>query len=72
MGSVTPDKKLSPFNVLSLSLGSIIGWGAFILPGDTFLPAAGPIGTLIGFSLSSILLIVLVYNYSFMANRFRR
>ena len=37
-------KKLSPLNVWALALGSIIGWGAFVMPGNTFLPNAGPAG----------------------------
>ena len=40
-------KKLSPLNVWALALGSIIGWGAFVMPANTFLPNAGPLGTAI-------------------------
>ena len=28
-------------DVWALSLGCIIGWGAFVMPGTTFLPVAG-------------------------------
>lgn len=34
-------RKLSPLNVWALALGSIIGWGAFVMPANTFLPNAG-------------------------------
>lgn len=40
-------RKLSPLNVWALALGSIIGWGAFVMPANTFLPNAGPLGTLL-------------------------
>ena len=41
------EKKLSPVNVWALALGCIIGWGAFVMPGNTFLGKAGPLGTAI-------------------------
>ena len=34
--NVQLEKKLSPVNVWSLALGCIIGWGAFVMPGNTF------------------------------------
>ena len=42
--NVQLEKKLSPVNVWSLALGCIIGWGAFVMPGNTFLGKAGPLG----------------------------
>jgi len=33
-------RKLSPLNVWALALGSIIGWGAFVMPANTFLPSS--------------------------------
>ncbi|MFQ6805194.1 MAG: hypothetical protein ACLRT5_10495 [Lachnospiraceae bacterium] len=48
MREVKLEKKLSPVNVLALAFGCIIGWGAFVMPGNTFLPKAGPLGTAIG------------------------
>ena len=46
--NVTLERKLNPLNVWSLALGSIIGWGAFVMPGTTFLPKAGILGIVIG------------------------
>lgn len=34
-------RKLSPLNVWALALGSIIGWGAFVMPANTFYPMPG-------------------------------
>ena len=48
------ERKLNPMNVWALALGSIIGWGAFVMPGTTFLPKAGVLGTFIE-SLSQLL-----------------
>lgn len=39
-------------DLFSLALGSVIGWGAFVLPGNAFLKNAGVINTAIGFSIA--------------------
>ena len=62
------EKKLSPMNVWALAFGCIIGWGAFVMPGNTFLGKAGPLGTLIAMSVASLVMIVIAFNYSFMIN----
>lgn len=60
------DKTLSPLQVWALALGSIVGWGCFVLPGDMFLPQAGPVGTLIGFLVGAFLLCFVAVCYSYM------
>lgn len=42
------NKKLSQIEVFAVVLGSIIGWGSFMLPGTKFLPYSGVINTAIG------------------------
>lgn len=64
------EKKLSPINVWSLALGCIIGWGAFVMPGNTFLGKAGPLGTAIAMGIAAIIMIVIAFNYNFMINKF--
>ena len=64
------DRKLSPLNVWSLALGCIIGWGAFVMPGNTFLKNAGPLGTAIAIGFAMIIMIVIAFNYHYMINRF--
>ena len=41
------DRYLSPVDVWSMAFGCMVGWGVFAMPGNTFLPVAGPAGTLI-------------------------
>jgi hypothetical protein len=41
-------RDLNELQIWSLALGAIIGWGCFVLPGNKFLPTAGPLGTAIG------------------------
>lgn len=59
-------KSLTPAQVWALALGSIVGWGCFVLPGDMFLPQAGPLATLIAFSLGAVLLGFVAVAYSYM------
>ena len=54
---------LSPLAVVALSFGYAVGWGAFVMPGTTFLPNAGPVGSTIGFLLAAAMMIVLAFNY---------
>ena len=46
-------KQMRRIDVLAVAVGSIIGWGCFVMPGNSFLPAAGPIGTVIGLFLAA-------------------
>lgn len=64
------DKKLTQMNVWALALGCIIGWGAFVMPGNTFLPKAGPVGTAIAMALAAFIMIIISFNYNYMINRY--
>ena len=64
------EKKLSPVNVWALAFGCIIGWGAFVMPGNTFLGSAGPLGTAIAMLLATLIMILIALNYSFMIRRY--
>lgn len=63
-------KKLSPLNVWALAFGCIIGFGAFILPGTSFLPGSGPLGTAIAMAVGAIIMIVISFNYGYMIRHF--
>ena len=64
------ERSLSSSNVWALAFGCIIGWGAFVMPGNTFLGKAGPGGTAIGMLVAALIMIVIALNYSFMINRY--
>ena len=70
MEKVNLEKRLSPLNVWALALGCIIGWGAFVMPGNTFLVKAGPLGTAIAMGIAAIVMIVIAFNYHFMINKY--
>lgn len=63
-------RSLSETNVWALALGCIVGWGAFVMPGNTFLCNAGPLGTAIAMLLSAIVLTIIAVNYNYMINLF--
>ena len=49
---------LTPLGAWALAFGWAVGWGAFVMPGNTFLPIAGPIGTALGIALGSAVSLV--------------
>lgn len=59
-------RSLSKIDIFSIVLGSIIGWGAFMLPGTKFLKEAGVINTFLGIVLGVICIIIIEKNYSIM------
>ena len=63
-------KQMRPIDVLAVALGSIIGWGCFVMPGNSFLPAAGPIGTFIGLFLAAVMAWIIAQSYSFLIRKY--
>ena len=64
------EKKLSKLNVWALAFGCIIGWGAFVMPGNTFLPKAGPLGTAIAMGIAAVIMIIIAMNYHYMIEKY--
>ena len=56
-------RNLSALGAWALSLGCAVGWGAFMMPGNTFLPVAGPLGTVIGILLGAVIMLIIGVNY---------
>ena len=54
---------LSPLAVIALSFGYAVGWGAFVMPGTTFLPSAGPLDTVIGVLFGALAMGIFAINY---------
>ena len=63
-------KYLSPVSVWALSFGCAVGWGAFVMPGTTFLPMAGPLGTALGIALGAVVMLIIGVNYHYLMNRY--
>lgn len=61
---------LTPLGAWALAFGCSVGWGAFVMPGTTFLPLAGPIGTAVGIGIGALVMLLLGANYHYLMNRF--
>ena len=68
------DRYLSPLDVWAIAFGVMVGWGVFAMPGNTFLPVAGPAGTLIAMGIGMVIMLVagnnLVTEWNTEAGRF--
>ena len=63
------DRYLSPIDVWSMAFGCMVGWGVFAMPGSTFLPITGPAGTVIGMVISTVVMLVIGANFSYLMGR---
>ena len=60
---------LSPISAWALAFGCSVGWGAFVMPATTFLPIAGPIGSLLGLIIGAGVMLIIGINYSSLMRR---
>ncbi|MBR4673780.1 MAG: APC family permease [Victivallales bacterium] len=65
----TPEKNLSTLDVWAIAFGSMVGWGAFVMPGSTFLPVAGPAGSLLSMVIDLAVMLVIVYSVYYLMMR---
>ena len=63
-------KYLSPVAVWALAFGSAVGWGAFVMPGTTFLPIAGPWGSVIGLLIGAVIMLIIGLSYRVLMERY--
>lgn len=69
-GVVKPfDRYLNYTDVWALAFGCMVGWGVFAMPGTTFLPVAGPGGTLIAMLLGMAFMLIIGDNFSYLMGR---
>ncbi|MBR3446946.1 MAG: amino acid permease [Oscillospiraceae bacterium] len=64
-----PAAYLSELDVWAMAFGCMVGWGAFVMPGTTFLPVAGPAGTVIAMAAGALIMLVIGCNFVFLMNR---
>ena len=62
-------KYLSPIDVWAIAFGCILGWGAFVMPGTTFLPFAGPAGAVLSMVLGTAIMLVIARNYAYLMRK---
>ena len=61
---------LSLLGAWALAFGCSVGWGSFVMPGNTFLPIAGPVGAALGLGLGAAVMLIIAVNYHFLMNRY--
>lgn len=60
-----------PFlGAFALSLGTSVGWSAFVMPATTLIPLAGPLGTTIAICIGTICMFAIAYNFHILINKF--
>lgn len=60
---------VSMLGAFGLAFGCAVGWGAFVMPGASFLPKAGPLGTVLGVAIGGLIMTIIAWNYHFMINK---
>ena len=61
---------LSPLGAWALAFGCAVGWGAFVMPGNLFLPEAGPLGTILAMFIGAGIMLLIGVNYHYMMQRY--
>ena len=60
----TGSDKATPYLTIAgawaLAFGCSVGWGVFVMPGNTFLSLAGPVGSVVGLGLDAFVLLGLI------------
>lgn len=60
---------MSARDIWCLALGAMIGFGCFVLPGNSFLPEAGPMGAALGLSIGAAMVIIISLSFSYLVRR---
>ena len=63
------DRYLSTIDVWAMAFGCMVGWGVFAMPGTTFLPVAGSLGTLLSMLIGMVIMLIIASNLSYMMGR---
>ncbi len=63
------DRYLSRLDVWAMAFGCMVGWGVFAMPGTTFVPIAGPLGTLIAYAIGAVIMLIIASNFSLLMGR---
>ncbi len=70
LGNGNRTRYLTSAGAWALAFGCSVGWGAFVMPGNTFLPLAGPAGSAAGLALGALVILIIAANYHYLMNRY--
>ena len=60
------DRYLSPVDVWGMAFGCMVGWGVFAMPGTTYLPVAGPAGSILATVIGMVIMLIIARNFSYL------
>lgn len=69
MGHDRRNSLVGGISIWGVALGCIIGWGAFVMPGTTFLKTAGPVGTTHAICAAAVGMCIVAANYIYLASQ---
>ncbi|MBR4721388.1 MAG: amino acid permease [Clostridia bacterium] len=61
---------MSPLTVLAFAVGTSVGWGSLVVTSNTYLKQAGPLGSVLGLLIGAAIMILVCWNYHYLANRY--
>ena len=61
-------KHLSPMAVWAFSIGTSVGWGSLVVTANTYLVQGGPAGSVIALMISTLIMLLIAWNYSYMTH----
>ena len=61
---------MSPLAVLAFAVGTSVGWGSLIVTSNTYLKQAGPWGSVLGLIIGAAIMLLVCWNYHYLANRY--
>lgn len=64
------DTRQGAVNAWAYCFGGAVGWGAFMMPGNIFLPEAGPLGSVLGIAIAAIFMVFIGVATSYMAKKY--
>lgn len=62
-------KTMTVKDIWCLALGAMIGFGCFVLPGNSFLPEAGPLGAALGLLIGAVMVMIISASFSYLVQR---
>ena len=65
-------RHLTALGAWALAFGCAVGWDSFVLPWTTFLPKAGPLGSILGLLVGGTVMLAIAWNIHFMENHVRK
>ncbi len=60
------DAHLSPMAVWAFSIGTSVGWGSLVVTSNTYLSQSGPMGSVLGLVIGTLVMMVIGLNYAYM------